>query len=174
MKGKVVDARFFKKPTVHVAEDLLGKFLMAKTRHGVIARMITDVEIYDGLRDRASHAHRGRTPRNAVMFGLPGHWYVYFTYGMHWMLNIVTREEGHPGAVLFRGVEGIAGPGRLTKILGVDGRYNTKSAVPRSGLWIEDRGIRIPKSAIQKGPRIGIASAGPYWAKRRLRFWIRV
>ena len=134
--------------------------------------MITEVEVYDGLRDRASHASRGRTPRTAPMFGAPGHWFVYFTYGFHWMLNAVTREEDYPAAVLFRGAESVSGPGRLTKTFSVDKTFNALPIAKRSGLWIEDRGVRISARHIRKGPRIGVAYAGPYWAKRRLRFWI--
>ncbi len=169
---KILSRVFFERPTIHVARELLGKFLARRHRGSTIVAMIADVEAYDGFRDRGSHASRGRTTRNAPMFGPPGHWYVYFTYGMHWMLNIVTREEGYPAAILIRGIQGANGPARLTKKLKIGGRMNGERAEQRSGLWIEDRGVRIRRSEIKSGPRIGVSYAGPYWAQRRLRFWI--
>lgn len=132
--------------------------------------MITEVEAYEGLDDRASHASRGKTPRNAVMFGPPGRWYVYLVYGMHEMLNVVTGSEGHPGAVLIRGVEGIEGPGRLTKQLSITRALNTKTAAPESGVWIEDRGVDVAPARILKTPRIGVAYAGEEWAGKPWRF----
>jgi DNA-3-methyladenine glycosylase len=125
-----------------------------------VAAIITEVEAYDGANDRACHAHRGRTPRNEVMFGPAGRFYVYFVYGMHWMLNIVTGDPGYPAAVLIRGIEGHKGPVRLTKTLGINRSLNGKLSHPNSGLWIEDRGLAIPRRAIQRAPRIGVAYAG--------------
>ncbi|MGC9610952.1 MAG: DNA-3-methyladenine glycosylase [Minisyncoccia bacterium] len=162
---------FFNRPTLKVAEDLLGKHLVRKYRGKTITAMITEVEAYDGSNDKGSHASHGMTPRNKVMFGPAGHWYVYFTYGMHWLLNIVCGREGYPAAVLIRGVEGISGPARVTKFFHINGKYSGKSANPWSGLWIEDRGEKIPK--IKKSPRIGIDYAGPVWAKKKWRFEIK-
>lgn len=135
--------------------------------------MITEVEAYDGPHDKASHASRGITPRTKTMFGEPGFWYVYFTYGIHWMLNIVTGAEGYPAAVLIRGTEAVSGPGRLTKYFHVTGTLNKKPATKVSGLWIEDRGKRIPCSRIQKSARIGVDYAGPVWAKKEYRFLVK-
>ena len=163
---KVLQKNFFEQPTLGVAENLLGKYLV---RDGV-AYMITETEAYDGFGDRASHASRGETPRNKVMFGEAGVWYVYFVYGMHHMLNIVTGAKGYPAAVLIRGVEGISGPARLTKALGVDRKMNEQKAKPESGLWIEDRGVIVPKNHIEKTPRIGVAYAGEEWAGKPWRF----
>ncbi len=89
------------------------------------------------------------------------------------MLNIVTREKNYPAAVLIRGVERASGPGRLTKLLKISGKLNGLSADKKSGLWIEDRGIRIPATLIKKGPRVGIDYAGPVWSRRHWRFWIK-
>ena len=136
-----------------------------------MAGMITEVEAYVGHKDRASHASRGETPRCRVMFGEAGQWYVYFTYGMHWMLNIVTEREGYPAAILIRGVERISGPGRLTKFLHVDKSFNGKPAKRGIGLWIEDRGAKIPKRAIHSGKRIGVEYAGA-WKNKHWRFYI--
>ena len=131
--------------------------------------MITEVEAYDGFDDRASHAHKGKTARNAVMFGPAGHWYVYLCYGMHWMLNVVTRQAGYPAAILIRGVQDAQGPGRLTKYFHVTGALLGTSAADQNGLRIEDRGITIASSAIQTTPRIGVAYAGE-WAAAPQRF----
>lgn len=169
---KVLKKKFFDRPTLVVAQDLLGKFLVRKKNGKIIALMITEVEAYDGFKDKASHAHRGQTARNTPMFGPAGHWYVYFTYGMHWMLNVVTGPKDYPAAVLIRGVEGISGPGRVTKKLGVNGGFINETVSVKTGLWIEDREIGIKKSEIKKTPRIGIDHAGPVWAKKKHRFTI--
>ena len=188
--SKVLGKVFFNRPTVVVAKDLLGKFLVIKRGRKTEAYMITEVEAYDGHRDKASHAHRGKTKRNFPMFGPAGHWYVYFTYGMYWMLNIVTGEKGYPAAVLIRGIDVAKGPGRLTKKLGINKKYNARLANKKSGLWIEGREWKLKgkyiyppshkttenyfqeRMKIKKGPRIGVNYAGTYWAKRHLRFWI--
>ncbi len=163
---KVLQKEFFEQPTLLVAENLLGKFLVREN----MAFMVTETEAYDGFLDKASHASRGETARNKVMFGEAGVWYVYFVYGMHNMLNIVTGAKGYPAAVLIRGVEGISGPARLTKTLGIDRSMNEQKAELKSGLWIEDRGIIVPKNQIQKTPRIGVAYAGEEWAGKPWRF----
>ncbi len=136
-----------------------------------IAYKIIETEAYLGEKDLASHARSGMTKRNFPMFGAPGHWYVYFTYGMHYMLNIVTGPKGEPSAVLIRGVETISGPARLTKALKIDTRLNTKKAVPASGLWIEDRGEKVNPRKIIRSPRVGVDYAG-VWAKKPYRFII--
>ncbi len=161
---------FFCRDTKKVARELLGMVLVRRWRGKELASLITEVEAYDGFRDRASHASRGRTARNAPMFGPPGYWYVYFTYGMHWMLNIVTREEGYPAAVLIRGITAVSGPGRLTKFLHIDKKLNGKPAVPATGLWIESRGGELPRRKIKRTPRIGVAYAGEEWAAKKWRF----
>lgn len=168
----ILPARFFAQPTLEVARQLLGKYLVCRVGKKTIAAMITGVEAYDGPRDKASHASRGRTKRNAPMFGPAGHWYVYFTYGMHWMLNIVTREKGYPAAVLIRGVEGVNGPARVTKFFKLGKLQNGKLADRTTGLWIEERGARIAPSRIKRSARIGVPYAGPVWAKKRYRFYL--
>ncbi len=172
---KILPPKFFNRKTTDVAKDLLGKFLViknsAKARGASreVAAMITEVEAYDGFKDKASHARKGQTARNAVMFGEAGHWYIYFCYGMYWMLNIVTGPKDYPAAILIRGViqrgspstrltrsgtkksyslskrsaskgYNLNGPGKLTKFLQIDKRFNGKIANKKSGLWIEDRG----------------------------------
>jgi DNA-3-methyladenine glycosylase len=157
---KVLNKVFFERSSLSVAERLLGKFLVKKSRGKERAYMITEVEAYDGFKDKASHAHRGRTMRNEVMFGQAGYWYVYFVYGMYNMLNIVIGKKDYPAAVLIRGVDGINGPGKLTKTLRIDRKFNKKKADKKTGLWIEDRGIKIKKT-----PRIGVGYAGKYTKK---------
>ncbi|OGC04821.1 3-methyladenine DNA glycosylase [candidate division WOR-1 bacterium RIFOXYA12_FULL_43_27] len=166
---KVLPLKFFKAPVLKVAESLVGKYLVRKSRGKEIALMITEVEAYDGCNDLACHARHGKTKRNEVMFGEAGHFYVYFTYGMHWMLNIVTGPKDYPAAVLIRGVEGIEGPGRLTKKLKIDKKLNGKTASKKSGLWFEDRGVAV---RLKRTSRIGVNYAGA-WAKKPYRFVIQ-
>jgi DNA-3-methyladenine glycosylase len=191
MKNKILNKNFFDRSALIVAKDLLGKYLVrhigkkSPTLKGLPEAlkkqlsskgggrfMITEVEAYSGFNDKASHASRGKTKRNAPMFGEAGRWYVYFTYGMHWMLNAVTGPEGFPAAVLIRGVEDINGPGRLTKHLGIDKKFSGKIILPKTGIWIEDRGVKIKFSQIKRMPRIGVTYAGPVWSKKKWRFVI--
>jgi len=165
---------FFERSALVVAQDILGKFLMRSWRGRVIAKMITEVEAYDGFSDKASHAHRGITNRNKPMFGPAGYWYAYLTYGIHWLLNITTGPKGYPAAVLIRGVENVTGPGRVGTFFHVSGVLSGKSASKRTGLWIEDRGIIIRKKNIRRTARIGIDYAGPAWSKKQYRFLITV
>lgn len=184
---KVLTQKFFDRPTLKVAEDLLGKYLVRRypstgsgRRARVVAAMITEVEAYDGPHDRASHASHGKTERTKIMFGPAGHWYVYFTYGMHWLVNIVTGPEEYPAAVLIRAVQSyevgyrkIEGPARTTKFFKIDKRFNGKAALRKTGLWVEDRGVKIKKSHITKNRRVGIDYAGPTWAKKRYNLGVR-
>jgi DNA-3-methyladenine glycosylase len=153
------------------ARSLLGKHLVRRQPDGsVTAHLITEVEAYDGERDLACHAAKGRTRRTAVLYGPGGHWYVYLCYGIHEMLNLVVGPPGWPSAVLIRGVDGISGPGKLTRALGIDRRLNAVLAQPQCGLWLEDRGGSVPRRRIRATARIGVAYAGPVWAQKRWRF----
>jgi DNA-3-methyladenine glycosylase len=168
----VLDASFFNQPALDVARRLLGKFLVRRVGEEDIAVEINETEAYIGPEDLACHASKGCTPRTKVMFGPPGVWYVYFCYGVHWMLNVVTEAEGFPAAVLFRGAGPWNGPGKLTKALSIDKSLNSLPAAPESGLWIEDRGIRVPAAKVQATPRIGIDYSGE-WAARPFRFVVQ-
>jgi len=187
MPRKIISRDYFNRPTVDVARSLLGKFLVRRLRGKTIAVMISETEAYDGPRDLASHASRGKTPRTSVMFGPAGRFYVYFTYGMHWMLNVVTGPKEYPAAVLIRGgaarcqvsgikyqekIKDINGPAKLTKFLKIDGKLNGKPASKKSGLWIEDGGVRVKKSQIKRGKRVGVDYAGKYWANKPYNFRI--
>lgn len=139
--------------------------------------MIVETEAYHGFHDKASHASRGKTERNTPMFGHAGVWYVYFTYGVHWMLNIVTSRPNHPSAVLIRVIitedgKHLNGPAKLTKFLKIDKKLNGKIADKKNGLWIEE-GIKVNKSKIKTSGRIGVQFAGSYWSRRKWRFFVR-
>ena len=131
--------RFFARPALVVARALLGCHLWHRSGDQIVCGRIVEVEAYTD--DDASHSRRGRpTPRNTVMFGPAGHAYVYFTYGMHFCFNVVAENDGVPGAVLIRGLDGIAaahGPGRLCRALGLDRRHNGLDLTLGSPLWIE-------------------------------------
>ena len=164
----ILTRRFFVRPTRIVARALLGKYLVRKRGRKSIALMITEVEAYTGADDQSSHAAVGVTKRNKVMFGAPGHWYVYLIYGMYYCLNIVTEAKGTPAAVLIRGLEGISGPGRVCRALGIDQSLYAKPAARRSGLWVEDRRINLQSLGyeIHRTPRVNIG--GDESAKKRL------
>lgn len=169
---KILPPAFFERDTLVVARELLGKYLIRRTRGKEIAMMITEVEAYDGFEDKASHAHKGETAHNKPMFGDAGVWYIYLIYGMYEMLNIVTGKKGYPAAVLIRGVESVSGPGRLTKFLQISRAQNNKRAVFDNGLWIEDMEIMVIDNEIKKMPRIGVDYAG-VWAKKKYRFVLK-
>ncbi|HTT56770.1 MAG TPA: DNA-3-methyladenine glycosylase [Opitutaceae bacterium] len=160
--------------TVALARWLLGKHLVRATPAGPVARTITETEAYHSVRDRACHASRGRTRRTETLFAAGGVWYVYLCYGVHEMLNLVTGPADFPAAVLIRGVDGVSGPGRVTRALGVDRRLNGTACARASGLWIEDRGVRVLPCAILAGPRVGVDYAGPAWAKKPWRFRLKI
>jgi DNA-3-methyladenine glycosylase len=103
------------------------------------------------------------------MFGPAGYFYVYLIYGLHWMLNVVTGDVGQATAVLIRGVDGVAGPGRVAAALAIDARLHGKQASPASGLWFEYAGGN-EKPRIKRTARIGVEYAGPVWANKKLRF----
>jgi len=169
---KIQDSHFFNRPTLTVAKDLLGKFLTRRSKGKDCALMITEVEAYDGPNDKACHASCGKTERNKIMFGEAGNWYVYFTYGMHWMLNIVTGPKDYPAAVLIRGTDKIVGPARITKYLKIDKKFNGKPASRKTGLWIAVSPKGAGRFKIKRLPRIGVDYAGK-WADKPYRFKIK-
>lgn len=177
-RNRTLPLKFFGRPTLTVAEELLGKFLVRKFRKKTISAMITEVESYIGSADKASHASKGKTERTKIMFGKAGYWYVYLIYGMHYCLNIVTEEKNYPAAILIRAVlvddfkkDLIRGPGKVTKFLKINKKFNGKPSLARTGLWIEDRGISIKSEQIKRGKRIGIDYAGK-WKRKPWRLYI--
>jgi DNA-3-methyladenine glycosylase len=182
-----LERSFYKRDARTVARELLGKYLVYAPPGRRLAGKIVETEAYLGERDMASHAFHGRTRRTEVMFGEGGHLYVYFIYGLFWLANVVTGEEGTAGAVLLRalepaeGIEEMAanrggkdgrlltsGPARLTCALGIDGALNGADLCGDL-VWIEDSGERIAPSQIVATKRVGVAYAKA-WKDRRLRF----
>ena len=170
---------FYARPTLDVARDLLGCWLVHETADGRLDGRIVETEAYVGLDDLASHASKGRTARTEIMFGLPGHAYVYLVYGMHNCFNAVARDDEIAGAVLVRALEpgsGVTGrtdgPGRLCRSLGIDRRHNGLDLTSiTGGLWVERRPDDRPLGPIETSPRIGVAYAGD-WAARPWRFYV--
>ncbi len=169
-KGPVLKPEFFNRPTLEVTRDLLGKNLCRRRSNGKIIRLhLTELEAYDGPQDKACHAHRGRTPRNAVMVGPPGYWYVYLCYGVHWLLNIVVGPKDYPAAILIRGAGEINGPGRLTRALDIVKSSNLLPATRKNSLWIEESGLAVREEEVARTPRIGIDTVGSPWANKPYR-----
>ena len=168
---------FYSRPTLDVARQLLGARLVRVLDGAILTGVITETEAYIGQDDLACHARAGHTPRTRVMYGPPGRAYVYFTYGMHWMLNAVTEAEGFPAAVLIRAVRvesgqeivaarraGVGpaawtnGPAKLTRAFGINGAQNELDLTDAlSGLWIEP-GFVISDANVTIGPRVGLYS----------------
>jgi DNA-3-methyladenine glycosylase len=161
---------FFTGDVLYVAKKLPGMDIVIKHGEHEARYTITETEAYNGIADMACHASKGRTPRTEVMFHEGGVLYVYFVYGMHWMMNIVTGEENNPQAVLIRGAGKISGPGRVTRELGIDGSFNGESIVTSPRIWIEDT---CRKVGVTTGPRIGINYAGEPWVSMPWRFLIK-
>lgn len=164
MRRKKITTQFFNRPTLIVAKDLIGKYLVRKIGSQIISGRIIETEAYCGPHDKACHASKGRTKRTEVMFGKPGLIYVYMIYGMYHCLNIVTEKEGYPAAVLIRALEleNCNGPGKLCKALKIDKRFYGKDICKNKELWIEDGGVKIRPGEIKKSPRIGVGYAEEY------------
>lgn len=185
--ARIADRAWFNRPSAEVAADLLGCLLVHDAPEGRVIGRLVEVEAYQGPEDLAAHSSRGRTPRNAVMFGPPGHLYVYLIYGLHHCANVVCGPDDKPEAVLLRAAEvteGVAlararrgaavatgrlasGPGNLGAAFGLDRAHDGVDLV-KGPIWL----ARGPTPALmQRRPRIGVAYAGD-WAARPLRFVI--
>ncbi|MEW6510374.1 MAG: DNA-3-methyladenine glycosylase [Bacteroidota bacterium] len=183
---------FYLRPTLTVARELLGTLLVRRSGRRILVGRIVEVEAYLGERDPASHAYRGVTRRNAVMFGPGGHLYVYFTYGMHFCCNVVTERAGKGRAVLLRAVEPVggldammrnrrhgrrrtltlldlcSGPARLCEAFGI-GRRENGADLCGTTLWIAEDAKSKRPGTIARSPRIGITNG----KEHRWRFYIR-
>ena len=180
--------KFYDRPTLTVARELIGTRLVRILDGVKLVGLITETEAYIGEEDLACHAKAGRTPRTLPMYGPPGHAYVYFTYGNHWMLNTVTEQEGFPAAVLIRAIQPIEGvevmsvrrngrdtfgPGKLTKAMGITKDENTVDlTVANDRLWIE-AGIFVPDKNVTIGPRVGLNTVPEPWFSKPWRFLVK-
>jgi DNA-3-methyladenine glycosylase len=185
-------SEFYVRPTLLVARDLLGARLVRMLDGIRLSGMIVETEAYIGETDLGCHARAGKTERTRIMYGAAGHAYVYFTYGMHWMLNVVTEREGFPAAILIRaialesGLEVVAarrakahradwtnGPAKLAQAFAIDRSQNgidlTNAA---SGLWIEP-GVVISDASVTIGPRVGLYNVPEPWKSIPWRFLVQ-
>lgn len=186
--GVELGSTFLSRSSVEVAPELLGRIVVHHSDDGPVAVRLTEVEAYSGPGDPGSHARNGRTPRTAVMFGPPGHLYVYFSYGMHWCVNVVCAQDGTAAAVLLRAgevVDGVElararrpaakqdrdlarGPARLAAALGLD-RSADGSALGDRTLLLA--GVPVPAERIRSGPRVGVSGPGGDGSVYPWRFW---
>ncbi|MFQ6031466.1 MAG: DNA-3-methyladenine glycosylase [Candidatus Zixiibacteriota bacterium] len=189
--GERLNRSFYLQPTLEVAKQMLGKFLVREIGKERLVGKIVETEAYIGPFDLASHAYGGKkTERNKAEFFEGGHIYIYLVYGMYWQFNISTSASGKPECVLLRALEPIEGieimrrnrnsslqnltngPGKLCQAFALDKGYYGEDLVKSSRIWLEDRGFIVDESEIGCGPRIGIDYAGE-WAKKPWRFYIK-
>lgn len=181
---------FYLKPTLETAKKLLGKRIVRKDGKRKIVGKIVETEAYIGPKDKASHAREGKiTKRNQVEYLAGGRIYIYLVYGMYWQLNFTTASEGKPECVLIRALEPAGkiagkitekeklkianGPGKLCDYLKLNKSLYGEDLCDSKIIWVEDRGEKIKNEEIVAAKRIGIDYAGPYWAKRKWRFYIK-
>ncbi len=189
----ILPRSWYLRDAVPIARDLLGMRLVRLVDGQRLAGLIIEAEAYRGEEDLACHAHVGRTPRTEIMYGPPGRAYVYFTYGMHWMLNAVCCDIGYPAAVLIRAImplEGINtiaanrggvarsqwtnGPAKLTQALKINRALNGADLTSEDDtLWIEE-GIAIPNKWVSAGPRVGLSTVPEPWKSLPWRFLARL
>jgi DNA-3-methyladenine glycosylase len=187
-----LERQFFNRSTLQVARELLGTRLVRLENGERTSGIIVETEAYIGEQDLGCHASAGYTTRTQVMYGPPGHAYVYFTYGMHWMLNFVTEAEGSPAAVLIRGIvptEGIDriaarragrvraewtnGPGKICMALAINRAQNGADlCAPEAELFVE-YGVNIPASSVTNSPRVGLNNVPEPWKSVPWRFLTR-
>ena len=184
----ILPRSFYNRSTLTVARELIGARLVRMDRGRKLIGLITETEAYISEKDLACHCKAGRTSRTQVMYGEAGHAYVYFTYGNHWMLNVVTEEVGFPAAVLIRAIQPIEGvelmskrrngrdtfgPGKLCQAMGITKRENGVDLTETtSGLWIE-AGVKVSNSLVTKGPRVGLNKTPEPWLSKPWRFLVK-
>jgi DNA-3-methyladenine glycosylase len=181
---------FYARHALAVARDLLGCRLVRCLDGQMLVGVILEAEAYEGEDDLGCHARAGRTPRTQVMYGPPGHAYIYFTYGMHWMLNAVVEPEDQPAAVLIRAIQPVTGldrmatlrpnlartrrwtdgPAKLTQALALDGRQNGLDLCNPAGELFIEPGEAIPNDRLLIGPRVGLFTVPEPWKSIPWRF----
>ncbi len=197
---KKLSRNFYTQPTLKIAKELLGKYIVRPVRKSLIsngvkkivtekiAGKIIETEAYVGPQDKAAHSYKGRiTPRNKVEYLIGGHIYIYLVYGMYWQLNITTAGAGEPECVLIRAikpelrdsqgtVKGLSlanGPGKVCRYLKLDKSFYGEDLTKSKKIWLENRGEETKDSQVLTTGRIGIDYAGPYWSRRKWRFIIK-
>jgi len=187
-----LERQFYDRPVTQVARELLGKRLVRLENGNRLAGIIVEAEAYRGEEDLACHAHVGYTPRTRVLYGPPGHAYVYFTYGNYWMLNFVAEKEGFPAAILIRGIvptEGIEriaarrqgrpqaqwtdGPGKICMALAINKAQNEADLCEADAELFVEEGVSIPDSCVTTGPRVGLNTVPEPWKSIPWRFMAR-
>ncbi|MCL4272588.1 MAG: DNA-3-methyladenine glycosylase [Anaerolineales bacterium] len=179
---------FYNRPTLTVARELIGARLVRILDGVKLVGFISETEAYIGEDDLACHAKAGLTKRTAPMYGPPGHAYVYFTYGNHWMLNTVTEQEGFPAAVLIRAIQPIEGadvmmarrqgrdtfgPGKLTQALGITKSENNADLTEAGSPLRIEAGTSVPDSSVTIGARVGLNSTPEPWLSIPWRFLVK-
>ena len=180
---------FYTQNTLLVARDLLGKRLVRLDHGQRLAGIIIETEAYRGEEDLACHAKVGRTTRTKVMYGPPGYTYVYFTYGMHWLLNFVTEEEGYPAAVLIRAIEPTEGcdviasrrigqppqrwtdgPAKICQALSINGAHNASDLCANGAEIFVEQGLSVPEENVSTTSRVGLNTVPEPWKSVQWRF----
>lgn len=186
----MLERKFFQRPAYQLAPLLIGKKIVRHLDGQRLAGIILETEAYQGTEDQACHARVGKTKRNQVMFGKAGHAYIYFTYGIHWLLNVVADEIETPSAVLIRAIfptEGLEvmssnrptsaftkswlnGPAKLIQALNLDGNLNGHDLCSKEDQLFLEEGIQVPAEAIKQSPRIGLGSTPEPWLSKLWRW----
>lgn len=191
MNNERIEREFYTRNTLVVARELLGKKLVRMDNGRRLAGIIIETEAYRGEEDLACHARAGRTARTQVMYGPPGYAYVYFTYGMHWLLNFVTEEDGYPAAILIRAMiptEGAAvmasrrngqpperwtdGPAKICQALAIDGTHNGSDLCHNDAELFVEKGSPVPEENVSTSPRVGLNTVPEPWKSVQWRFLV--
>jgi DNA-3-methyladenine glycosylase len=185
---KTLPREFYERPTLKVARELIGARLVRILHGEKLVGIITETEGYIGETDMASHARHGRTQRTDPMYGPAGHAYIYFTYGNHWMLNVVTEREGFPAAVLIRAIQPIEGvetmmerrqgrdtfgPGKLCQAMGITKAENYADLTDSTSSLRVEAGIFVPHKSVTIGPRVGLNQTPEPWLSKPWRFLVK-
>lgn len=192
LEERLLRRSFYDRPALQVARELLGTHLVRLDEGRRIAGVIVETEAYRGEEDLGCHCRSGRTKRTQVMYGPPGHAYVYFTYGMHWMLNFVVEAQDLPAAILIRAIlptEGdeiisarrsgqpkerwTDGPAKICQALKIDKRFNGVDLCAVNGRLFVELGESIPDSSVTIGPRVGLNTVPDPWKSMPWRFYVR-